>query len=265
VDFLETLRDRRSIRHYNDQEVSDEVLLNILEHASWAPSPGNTQPWRIVVLSHYDSKQFIEKFELKGWEFTLPVLREAFKQSADNLPDLNKRVVDEFYTHAKTKGSPRVLLICREKNTRRYIGLFKSFLSMLYFRAKTMKNAANLSMIKYFATALTYVPTLFKVDANTRLIALANFSYATALTAYNAGLASCIQSSYLNMCKEIKRDLKLDKNLEIALTMLIGYKDEHDPTQLPKTFATRKPVNIQWINTDPLLQGREVEDRAESR
>jgi nitroreductase len=44
------LRTRRSGRLYNpDQPVTDEVLAALLEAARWAPSGGNSQPWRYVV------------------------------------------------------------------------------------------------------------------------------------------------------------------------------------------------------------------------
>lgn len=40
---------RRSIRKYKNQEVSQEKLKKVLEAANWAPSNGNSQPWRFIV------------------------------------------------------------------------------------------------------------------------------------------------------------------------------------------------------------------------
>jgi nitroreductase len=44
MDLFETIINRRSIRSYRDQEVSDEILLKLTEMAHWAPSAGNINP-----------------------------------------------------------------------------------------------------------------------------------------------------------------------------------------------------------------------------
>jgi len=41
---------RRSIRRFDPRSVPQEVLLRLLEAATWAPSAHNRQPWRFVVL-----------------------------------------------------------------------------------------------------------------------------------------------------------------------------------------------------------------------
>lgn len=47
---LEAIKGRRSVRSYKDQEVPEEMLLKLLEAARWAPTPGNVQSWRFVVV-----------------------------------------------------------------------------------------------------------------------------------------------------------------------------------------------------------------------
>ena len=48
----EVIRSRRSIypRMYNDEEITDEEILHILENANWAPTHKRTEPWRFKVL-----------------------------------------------------------------------------------------------------------------------------------------------------------------------------------------------------------------------
>jgi F420 biosynthesis protein FbiB-like protein len=41
---------RRSIRRFEPRSVPQDVLLRLLEAATWAPSAHNRQPWRFVVL-----------------------------------------------------------------------------------------------------------------------------------------------------------------------------------------------------------------------
>ena len=47
---LKTILERRTIRFYKDEQISDEQLSAILEAAVWAPSGRNGQPCHIRVL-----------------------------------------------------------------------------------------------------------------------------------------------------------------------------------------------------------------------
>ncbi len=45
------LRDRRSVRRFRPDPVPEEKLDAILEAARWAPSAGNRQSWRLIVVT----------------------------------------------------------------------------------------------------------------------------------------------------------------------------------------------------------------------
>ena len=47
---MKNIRDRRSIRKYNQKEIPKETILKILEAGRLAPSAKNRQPWHFVVL-----------------------------------------------------------------------------------------------------------------------------------------------------------------------------------------------------------------------
>ncbi|BCS89267.1 nitroreductase family protein [Pseudodesulfovibrio sediminis] len=51
MEVMEALRTRRSIRKYEDKPVSDELIHEILDAAMMAPSAGNAQPWRFIVVT----------------------------------------------------------------------------------------------------------------------------------------------------------------------------------------------------------------------
>lgn len=48
--MLESIMDRRSIREYTDEPVSEEMMHKLLECAMLAPSAGNGRPWYFVVV-----------------------------------------------------------------------------------------------------------------------------------------------------------------------------------------------------------------------
>ena len=56
MDLFEVIRDRRSIRKYQDQPVEAEKLTAVLEAARLAPSWKNLQCWRFLVLRQAERK-----------------------------------------------------------------------------------------------------------------------------------------------------------------------------------------------------------------
>jgi len=50
MELWEAIRNRRSIRKYKDQPVEEEKLARVLEAGRLAPSAGNRQEWKYVVV-----------------------------------------------------------------------------------------------------------------------------------------------------------------------------------------------------------------------
>ncbi|PKQ37561.1 MAG: nitroreductase family protein [Actinobacteria bacterium HGW-Actinobacteria-1] len=72
MELLDAIMTRRSIRKYTAEPVSTETIETILRAAMAAPSAGNQQPWRFVVLT--------ERAQLDAAATTTPygaMLREA--------------------------------------------------------------------------------------------------------------------------------------------------------------------------------------------
>ena len=57
MDLLETIKNRRSIRYFKKQDLTQDIIEKLLEAARWAPSAGNVQPWAFVVASSQKIKQ----------------------------------------------------------------------------------------------------------------------------------------------------------------------------------------------------------------
>jgi len=54
MDTVKSIKERRSIRNYLDKDVKLEVISDILEAGSYAPSSGNLQNWRFIVVKDKD-------------------------------------------------------------------------------------------------------------------------------------------------------------------------------------------------------------------
>jgi nitroreductase len=94
MDVFEAIKNRRSVRHYKPDPVNDETVAKVLEAAHWAPSWGNTQSWRFIVVRD-------------------PAIRA---QVADTLRLV--RVDNEWVENAASKAikqAPVLVVICAEE------------------------------------------------------------------------------------------------------------------------------------------------------
>jgi nitroreductase len=51
MDVMTAIKGRRSVRNFTGEPVDKDTLLKLLEAAVWAPSGGNGQTWRFVVVT----------------------------------------------------------------------------------------------------------------------------------------------------------------------------------------------------------------------
>ncbi len=58
-DFLEEMRDRRSVRHFSSAPAPVEAVRDCIETAAQAPSGANKQPWTFVLVTDPDVKKRI--------------------------------------------------------------------------------------------------------------------------------------------------------------------------------------------------------------
>ena len=61
LDFLELIKNRRSIRRFKSDPIPDEYIEKIIEAARWAPSGFNSQPWEFLVVKDKRLKDRILK------------------------------------------------------------------------------------------------------------------------------------------------------------------------------------------------------------
>jgi len=66
MEVLEAIKTRRSIRRYKKDRVPKETLEKVLEAGSWAPSGGNIQPWKFIILTDPEIKRQVAKYFLSG-------------------------------------------------------------------------------------------------------------------------------------------------------------------------------------------------------
>ncbi len=91
--FFQVIKDRRSIRKYTDQKITEEDLRHILESARQAPSGENAQPWRFIVVKDQGNKDFLSYVGKhgSGRRFTGEFLSKQMQARFTGLQDEEKK------------------------------------------------------------------------------------------------------------------------------------------------------------------------------
>lgn len=61
MQVFEAIKGRRSIRKYEPRSVPDELIERILEAGQWAPTAGNIQPWKFIVVKDLKILDMVRK------------------------------------------------------------------------------------------------------------------------------------------------------------------------------------------------------------
>jgi nitroreductase len=75
MEFAEVVAKRRSVRHFNTRlEVTDDDVRALLEAATTAPTAGNIQPWRFVVVRSEEARARLAASMGQKWATAAPVV-----------------------------------------------------------------------------------------------------------------------------------------------------------------------------------------------
>ena len=79
IGLFEAMRTTRAVRRLRPDPVPDDVLRRVIEAATWAPSGGNRQPWRIIAVRNADTKLRLRDLYKGPWERYVSGQRKAFE------------------------------------------------------------------------------------------------------------------------------------------------------------------------------------------
>ncbi len=55
--LIDIVKNRRSVREYEDKDVPDEIILELIEDARLAPSAKNLQDWKFIIVKNKERRQ----------------------------------------------------------------------------------------------------------------------------------------------------------------------------------------------------------------
>lgn len=117
IDLYEAMRTLRAVRRLRPDPIPTEVLNRVLEAATWAPTGGNRQPWRIVAVKDAAAKRRLGELYAGQWTRFAARYRANLANLEPNLRERTERMLragDHLGLHFG--DSPVIAIFCFNPN-----------------------------------------------------------------------------------------------------------------------------------------------------
>jgi nitroreductase len=112
MDLFEAMRGAPTSRRFKPDPVPREVVVRVLEHARFAPSGGNRQGWRVVVVEDAERRVALRDLYLPHWRAYLELTGGARMLSEpDSFEPARVRAVQRADAYAKALDQVPVHLV----------------------------------------------------------------------------------------------------------------------------------------------------------
>lgn len=113
ISSYEAMRTLRAVRRLRPDPIPDDVLHRVLEAATWAPTGGNRQPWRIIVVKGREKKARLGALYADRWA----VFAKMYQARLGELPEAARRKTERMlgagdYLGAHFGEAPVICLFC---------------------------------------------------------------------------------------------------------------------------------------------------------
>lgn len=147
-DFLGLVRNRRSIRNFKTDPVSDDLINKILETARWAMSGANAQPWEFIVVKDPDTRRTIGEYYTDSW-------RAIYELETARFDNLKHQAFTTLPTGIPGfANAPVLVVVCGDPRT------YLATVTIAYLadgemgpKATYLKNMANATFLLQLAAA----------------------------------------------------------------------------------------------------------------
>ena len=218
MDIIEAIRSRKSIMAYKPDPVPKDVLKEILEIATRAPSSINTQPWKIDVITG-ETIENIREGNI-----------EALNSGTLPNPDIPFDIFEGIYKRRQIDVTVQIfqlLEIAREDKEKR------TAWGQRGYRIFDAPAAIILSVDKSLDTARA-------------LSDIGGLAQTICLTALHYGLGTCINGQSILYPEVVRRFTGIPDTQQISLCIAIGYPDWDLPANKIHTEREAIENNTTW-------------------
>jgi nitroreductase len=113
IDLYDAMSTLRAVRKLRPDPIPDDVLERVLQSACWAPTGGNQQPWKVVVVTDPAKKAGLQEIYRPEWQRYVDGLLRRLESQPDDVLAPWKRVAaagDHLADHLHE--TPVILLFC---------------------------------------------------------------------------------------------------------------------------------------------------------
>lgn len=113
MDLYDAMSTLRAVRRLKPDPIPDDVLGRVLQAAAWAPTGGNAQPWRVVVVRDPAKQAKIQEWYLEEWDRYVGGYRTRRSDAVDETQQKSERMLDAGdYLAAHWHEAPVTLVFC---------------------------------------------------------------------------------------------------------------------------------------------------------
>jgi nitroreductase len=199
VKVSEALRKRISVRAFKPEPLSEALVRDVLNDARFAPSGGNLQPWKVIVVAGAarEAVSALAKANLPGDDGDKPVypahLWEPYRSR-------RYKVGEDMYA---------LLGISRENKPARLMHLAQNY--------------------DFFGAPVGVFFVIERRMGHGQWAHLGMFMQSVALAATERGVASCMQEAWARARAPLHQHFALAEDEMIYCGMALGYADENAP------------------------------------
>ncbi len=211
ISVSEAVDNRKSIRSFMDKPISNDLLKQLLEKASRAPSGGNLQPWKIFIINGETMRSFLD-YQKKWKESEIPEypiypskLKEPYRSS-------RFEVGEQLYSSVNIERDDK---IGRMAQMMKNFEFFDAPAAIFCFIDRQMNHPQWSDLGMYLQTFM--------------------------LLAQEEGIDTCGQESWSLRNKMVSSFCNAEKDLMLFTGVAVGYRNESSPLNQYKT--NRRPFD----------------------
>ena len=113
MDVYEAMSTLRAVRRLKPDPLPEDVLHRILQAAAWAPSGGNVQPWRVVVVRDPEKRRAVGDLYRPQWaKYSAGARRNLAQLSGEALAKQERMLAAADHLGEHMGEAPVILVFC---------------------------------------------------------------------------------------------------------------------------------------------------------
>lgn len=113
LELYSAMQTTRAVRRLRPDPIPEDVLRRVLTAATWGPSGGNRQPWRIVVVRDEVAKQALQRLYSSAWQAYAAAGRAQLGGLPERAANRSERALAAGdYLAAHLHEVPAILVFC---------------------------------------------------------------------------------------------------------------------------------------------------------